>query len=82
MVRYVIALYKEGDRLNTRCGTDHTHIVRSKQQLNRSIEIMSKRPDCMEIRSVSNITQKMCEMDPHEYADYIRKVGTLEWHHS
>lgn len=79
MVRYVIALYKEGDRLNTRCGTDSTHIVRSKQQLNWSIEAMSKRQDCMEVRSVSKIAQSMCEMDPHEYADYIRKVGTLEW---
>lgn len=79
MVRYVVALYQEGDRLNTRCGTDSTHIVRSKQQLKWSIEAMSKRQDCKEIRSVPDITQKMCEMNPHEYADYIRKVGKLEW---
>lgn len=49
--------------------------VSNRKGIKDKVATMMKHPDIKEVYYITEYTQKMCEMEPREFDDYVRRNG-------
>lgn len=57
------------------CGSDFCMRVSNRKGIKDKVATMMKHPDIKEVYYITEYTQKMCEMEPREFDDYVRRNG-------
>lgn len=66
---------KDGMHLCGNAGTQRNHYVQQ-SKIHQTAETMAKMYNLDQVWLIHTYTQRMCEMEPDEFVEYLPKIGT------